>query len=147
MQEGFEIVRERVDQTAGHDKAKEEPSSKEGVIYMKDTWRFLSDSPDVTVLPEHKIYNILYEHGTPNIPEDVIGGDVDGGRTEIYDLLDDESTMEWLCVQPGISPFQHYRMVHWIVGYPLFCFKCTKEFVKAVFDALQGGHVLIVTCK
>ena len=108
-----------VDQTAGQDKAKEEPSSKERVIYMKDTWRFLSDSPDVEVLPEHEIYKILYEHGTPNIPEDVIGGDVDGGRTENCDLLDDESTMEWLCVQPGVSPFQHYRMVHWIVGYPL----------------------------
>ena len=111
---------------------------------MKDTWQFLSDSPDVEVLPEHEIYKILYENGTPNIPEDVTGGDVDGGRTENCDLLDDESTMEWLCVQPGISPFQHYRMVHWIVGYPLFRFRCTKEFVKAVFDAFQGGLSLTV---
>ena len=89
-------------QTAGPDKGKK-PSSEERIIYMTDTWRFLSTSPDVKVLPEDEIYQILYQHGTPNIPQDVIGGDIENGRTENYELLSDNTTMEWLCVQ-ALSP-------------------------------------------
>jgi hypothetical protein len=110
------------------------PWSEERIIYMKDTWRFLSDSPDVEVMAEHEIYKILHSHGTPNIPEHVAGGDVDGGRTETQELVD----APWLCVRPRISPYQHYRLVHRIVGRPLFKFECTKQLVTAVFDAVQG---------
>lgn len=46
----------------------------------------------------HEIYQILYQHGTRNIPQDVIGGDIENGMTENYDLLSDKTTMEWLCV-------------------------------------------------
>lgn len=60
---------------------KKGPWCKEGIIYMKDTWRFLSDLPDVQVMPEHKIYEILHKHNTLNIPEHVAGGDVERGKT------------------------------------------------------------------
>ena len=90
------------------------------------------------MLREDQIYQILYKHDTPNIPQDVVGGDIDGGRTENYDLLSDETTTEWLCMQPRISPYQHYRMVLWIVGQALFSFTCTKNLVLTVLHALQG---------
>ncbi|KAF8554515.1 hypothetical protein OG21DRAFT_1394048, partial [Imleria badia] len=112
-------------------------------IYMKDTWRFLSDLPDVEMKAEHEIYAILHEHGTPNIPEHVAGGDVDGGRTQAQDLVD----APWLCVKPRISPYQHYRLVHRIVGRPLFKFECTKQLVTAVFDALQAHSHAFTSAK
>ncbi|KAF8444058.1 hypothetical protein L210DRAFT_3759168 [Boletus edulis BED1] len=123
-----------VDEHVGEDEVKKGPWSKERVIYMKDTWRFLSDLADVEVMPEHEIYEILHQHRTPHIPELVIGGDVDGGRTQTQELVD----APWLCVQPRISPYQHYRLVHGIVGRPLFQFDSTKQLVTAVFDALQA---------
>ncbi|KAF8426803.1 hypothetical protein L210DRAFT_3565847, partial [Boletus edulis BED1] len=123
-----------VDEPVGQDETKKGPWSKERVIYMKDTWEFLSDLADVEVTPEHEIYEILHHHRTPDIPELVIGGDVDGGRTQTQELVD----APWLCVQPRISPYQHYRLVHGIVGRPLFQFDSTKQLVTAVFDALQA---------
>ncbi|KAF8546653.1 hypothetical protein OG21DRAFT_1501900 [Imleria badia] len=123
-----------VDVQTGHGMGKTGPWSEPRVIYMKDTWRFLSDSPDVEVKSEHEIYKILHEHGTPNIPEHVAGGDVDGGRTQAQDLVD----APWLCVKPRISPYQHYQLVHRIIGRVLFKFECTKQFVTAVFDALKA---------
>jgi len=125
------------DQQTGQEEVKKVPWSEERTIYMKDTWRFLSDSPGVEVMPEHKIYEILHHHGTPNIPEHVVGGDVDCGRTQTQELVD----APWLCVRPRISPYQHYRLVHGIVGRPLFKFTCTKQLVTAVFHALQGVFV------
>ena len=123
------------DPRTGGDKVVEKgPWSEERTIYMKDTWRFLSDSPDVEVMAEHEIYEILHSHGTPNIPEHAAGGDVDGGRTQTQELVD----APWLCVRPRISPYQHYRLVHKIVGRPLFKFECTRQLVTAVFDAVQG---------
>ncbi|KAI9461379.1 hypothetical protein HD554DRAFT_2223615 [Boletus coccyginus] len=110
------------------------PWSEERTIYMKDTWRFLPDSPDVEVMPEHEIYAILHRHGTPNIPEHVAGGDVNGGRTTTQEFVG----APWLCVRPRISPYQHYRLVHGIVGRALFKFECTKQLVTAVFDALEA---------
>ena len=123
------------DPHTGQDKVKKSLWSAAGIIYMKDTWRFLSDSPDAEVMPEHKIYEILHSHGTPNIPEHVAGGDVDGGRTQTQELVD----APWLCVRPRISPYQHYRLVHGVVGRALCTFECTKQLVTAVFDALQGA--------
>ena len=122
------------DQGAGQGKG---PWSEERTIYMKDTWRFLSDSPDVEVMPEHEIYAILHCHGTPNIPEHVAGGDVHGGRTTTQEFVD----AAWLCVRPRISPYQHYRLVHGIIGRALFKFECTKQLVTAVFDALEGAFI------
>ena len=124
-----------MDQQSGQDKEKKGPWSNPRVIYMKDTWRFLSDLPDVKIMAEHEIYEILHRHGTPNIPEHVAGGDVDGGRTQARDF----SNAPWLCVKPRISPYQHYRLVHRVVGRVLFKFECTKQLVTAVFDALNGA--------
>ena len=89
-------------------------------------------------MPEHEIYEILHCHGTPNIPEHVAGGDVDGGRTQMQELVD----APWLCVRPNISPYQHYPLVHGIVGRALFKFECTEQLLAAVFDALQGALTL-----
>ena len=118
---------------------KKGPWYGERMIYMKDTWRFLSDLPDVQVMPEHKIYEILHEHNTPNIPEHVAGGDVDDSKTRTQEFIH----AAWLCVRPRISPFQHYRLVHVIVGRALFKFECTKQLVTAIFDALQGSFICL----
>ena len=124
--------------TVDQDKAKKEPCSEERIVYMKDTWRFLSTLPDVEVLREGQIYQILYEYNTPNIPQDVVGGNIERGRTGNYDLLSDETTMEWLCLQPWISVYQHYQVVLWVVGQALFSFTCTKDLALTVLHALQG---------
>ena len=127
------------DPCPGEDEVVEKgPWSEERMIYMKDTWRFLSDSPDIEVMPEHEIYEILHHHQTPNIPEHVADGDVDGGKTQMQELVD----APWLCVQPRIFPYEDYRLVHGIVGRALFKFECTKQLVAAVFDALQGALTL-----
>jgi hypothetical protein len=105
------------------------PWSEERIIYVKDTWRFLSDSSDVEVIPEHEIYEILHRHGT------VAGGDVDDGRRQTQEF----GHAPRLIVRPGISPNQHYRLVHGIVGRSLLKCECTKQLVTAVFDAVQGA--------
>ena len=55
---------------------------------MKGTWRFPSDLLGVEARAEHEIYAILHEHGTPDIPEHVAGGDVDDGGMQAQDFLD-----------------------------------------------------------
>ncbi|KAF8125081.1 hypothetical protein EV363DRAFT_1351495 [Boletus edulis] len=122
------------DQLSSQDGLKKGPWSEVRLVYMKDTWRFLSDLPDVDMRPEHEIYEILRHHKTPNIPELVVGGDVEGGRTRTQEFVD----APWLCVKPRISPYQHYRLLHGIVGRPLFKYECTKQLVAAVFDALKA---------
>ncbi|KAG9317806.1 hypothetical protein JVU11DRAFT_2029 [Chiua virens] len=113
---------------------KEGPWSQERKIYMKDTWRFLSNSPNIVVMPEHKIYEQLYSHKVPNIPEHVIGGDIDGGTTRTQEFVN----AVWLCVKPRISPYQHYRLFHPVVGRPLYEFDCTRQLVTGVFHALEA---------
>ncbi|KAF8447201.1 hypothetical protein L210DRAFT_3641170 [Boletus edulis BED1] len=130
-----------IDPSTGHDDVEEGWRSEERLIYMKDTWRFLSDLPDVEIKAEHEIYKILHDHQTPNIPKLVAGGDVEGGRTQTRELVN----APWLCVNPRISLYQHYRLVHGIVGRPLFKFECTKQLLTAVFDALQA-HAHAVNC-
>jgi len=126
------------DQYTGQDEDdKQGPWSEERIIYMKDTWRFLSDSPGVKPMPEHQIHEIPHRHGTSNAPEHVAGGDVGVGRAQTQELVD----VPWLYVWPRISPYQHYRLVHAIIGHPLFKFECTKQLVAAVFDALQGEFI------
>ena len=111
-----------------------EPWSKERVIYLKDMWRFLSDLSGVEVIPEHNIYAILSEVGTPNIPEVIAGEDVPDGMTKTQEVVD----AEWLCVKPKITPRQHYRLVLGTVGRPLTTFRNTKELVTGVLDAIEG---------
>ena len=108
--------------------------TEEGIIYMKDTWRFLSDMPDVEVMAEHEIYEILHRHKTPNIPKHVAGGDSEGGKTRTQEFVG--------AVKPRISPFQYYRLIHGIVGRVLFKFECTKQLVTVVLDALKGALTL-----
>ena len=134
--------KDNTDQPIGADKVKEDPWSERRHAYMKDTWRFLSDSPDVEVLPEHKIYEILRKHGTPNIPEHVTGDDVEGGQTRTPEFLE----AAWLCVRPRISSYQHYRHLNSIVGRALTSFGCTKQLVAVVLDALRGTFI-VTACK
>ena len=70
------------DPRTGEDKfAEKGPWSEERTIYMKDTWRFLSDSPDVEVMAEHEIYEILHSHGTPTSQNmSLVGTWTAGGR-------------------------------------------------------------------
>lgn len=120
--------------TGGDESSKKGPWCEERIIYMKDTWRFLSDEPDTEVMREHEIYELLYAHDTPNIPRNVVGGDVVGGNTRSQEFLN----APWLCVKPRISLFQHYRLAHAIVGRALTKFDSTKKLVTAVSDAMKG---------
>ncbi|KAI9572351.1 hypothetical protein HD554DRAFT_2069224 [Boletus coccyginus] len=92
------------------------------------------------LMSEHEIYGILHHHGTPNIPEHVAGGDIDGDRVTTQKFVG----APWLCVRP-ISPYQHYRLVHVIIGRALFRFEYTQQLVTAFFDALQGAPILSST--
>ena len=130
--------RDAVPQTGDEKVTKNGPWCEERIIYMKAIWRFLSDLPDVEVMADHEIYEILHKHKLLNILEHVTGGDVEGGRTRTQEFVD----AAWLCVKPRISPFQHYRLVHRIVGHVLFKFECTKQLVMAILDALKGVHIL-----
>ncbi|KAF8836848.1 hypothetical protein BDN67DRAFT_860199, partial [Paxillus ammoniavirescens] len=100
---------------------------------LKDCWRFISSSHPVQ--PEHEIYEMLHSEGTPNIPQ-VCGGDVGGPGSETNTHeLDGEP---WLCVRLKITPFVHYRLLLDVVGRPLTSFKCTKELVRGVLDAMKA---------
>ena len=101
------------DPPTGDNFVKKGPWSEERITRMKDAWRFLSDSPDVA------------------------GGDLDGasGRTQMQESVD----APLLCERPRIFPYQHYRLVHGIVGRPLLKFGSTKRLVAAVSDAVQGA--------
>ncbi|KAF8447211.1 hypothetical protein L210DRAFT_981323 [Boletus edulis BED1] len=73
--------------TTSHDHPESGPWSEERLLYMKDTWRFISDVPNVEVMPGHEIYKILRHRRTPNIPERVTGGDTEGDRTQTQELV------------------------------------------------------------
>ena len=113
---------------------KDDSWSQERIVYMKDTWRFLSDSPGVDVLPEHEIYAKLHRAKTPNIPKLVAGADVPNGKTKTQEMV----RAPWLCVKPRVSPYQHYRLVLGTVGRALSTFRCTKELVTGVLDGMKG---------
>ncbi|KAF9231547.1 hypothetical protein BU15DRAFT_55980, partial [Melanogaster broomeanus] len=103
-------------------------------VYLKDCWRFISFGHDVQ--PEHEIYEMLNSKGIPNIPTSVCGGDVEGpgSKTDTHTLVD----TPWLCVELKVTPFIHYRLVLDVVGRPLTSFRCTKELVGGVLDAMKA---------
>ncbi|KAF9235779.1 hypothetical protein BU15DRAFT_77621 [Melanogaster broomeanus] len=106
----------------------------ERAVYLKDCWRFISFAHNVQ--PEHEIYEMLNSKDTPNIPTSVCGGDVEGpgSRTDTHTLVD----APWLCVELKVTPFIHYRLVLDVVGRPLTSFRCTKELVRGVLDAMRA---------
>ncbi|KAF9231136.1 hypothetical protein BU15DRAFT_11483, partial [Melanogaster broomeanus] len=103
-------------------------------VYLKDCWRFISFAHNVQ--PEHEIYEMLNSKDTPNIPTSVCGGDVEGpgSKTDTHTLVD----APWLCVELKVTPFIHYRLVLDVVGRPLTSFRCTKELVRGVLDAMEA---------
>ncbi|KAF9226393.1 hypothetical protein BS17DRAFT_777175 [Gyrodon lividus] len=106
----------------------------ERVIYLKDCWRFLSETHDIQ--PEHEIYESLNHHNTPNIPTLVRGGDVAGhGSTTVAHQL---TGAPWLCVKPKLTSFVHYRLALGDVGRPLTSFTCTKQLVRGVLGAMEA---------
>ncbi|KAF9235776.1 hypothetical protein BU15DRAFT_50959, partial [Melanogaster broomeanus] len=104
---------------------------------VKDRWRLISIGHSVQ--PEHEIYASLDGKGTPNIPTSVCGGDLDGPstKTDIH-MLDDAP---WLCVEPKVAPFIHYRLALDVVGRPLTSFRCTKELVGGVHGAVKAHWI------
>ncbi|KAF9235367.1 hypothetical protein BU15DRAFT_78034 [Melanogaster broomeanus] len=106
----------------------------ERAVYLKDCWRFISFAHNVQ--PEHEIYEMLNSKGIPNIPTLVCGGDVEGpgSKTDTHTLVDEP----WLCVELKVTPFIHYRLVLDVVGRPLTSFRCTKELVGGVLDAMKA---------
>ena len=62
------------------------PWSREHLLFLKDTWQFLSNSPDIKIFPEHEIYAVLHAAKTPNIAKLVTGGDVESGKMKTQEM-------------------------------------------------------------
>ena len=103
-------------------------------VYLKGSWCVLMDG----IQPEGEIYERLYQNNVPNIPLCLAAGDIGDDtyhQSRMHEFIDACLTHRfgW-----KITPHRHYRIVLGTVGRKLDDFKCTKEFVSAMYDALRG---------
>ena len=104
---------------------------QDGLVLLKDTWRFASH------MPEHEIYATLHASQVPNIPTVLAAGDVPG---DLQQCGGDDIANTSLCPVP--EPQKHYRLVLREVGRPLSRFYSTYELISVIYDAFQGMHLL-----
>jgi hypothetical protein len=108
--------------------------SREGVVYLKDTWRI--DVPDIQA--EGQVYNILRKAEVRHIPHCLASGDISIGdyhatKTHTY------TNESWACHSDAhFIPHRHYRLVLDIVGRSLVEYRSSYEMVSAVRDSLLG---------
>jgi hypothetical protein len=103
-------------------------------VFLKDSWRVLMDD----IQPEGEIYERLHQNNVPNIPLCLVAGDIGDDtyhQSRAHEFIEKclTHTFGW-----KITPHRHYRIVLGTVGRRLDDFKCTKEFVTAMYDALRG---------
>ena len=118
------LVQDNADPQSVQNPTKEDGDSwpMERIIYRKYGWECLPGSSDIQVLSEHEIYVI------PHVPKQVVGANVQSGKTKTQEMADARA-----------SPRQHYRLVLGVVGHALTTFRCTKELVTGVLDAMKGA--------
>ena len=116
------------------------------LVFFKDSWRSMSANAH----PEFETTLKLQEHGVPNVPVALYGGDIydmgeDGlrgppHRTASKDLLKDPEL--WHHPDIHISEGRHHRMVQ-DIAYPLDGTVSERDFVQALLDALIGLSTLM----
>jgi hypothetical protein len=104
-------------------------------VFLKDSWRVLEDD----VQPEGEIYAQLKKGQVPNIPRCLVACDV---GDDTYHRSQTDEVIKCMTPSPKstlkITPYRHYRIVLGTIGKTLEKFNSTKEFVRAMYAALEG---------
>lgn len=103
-------------------------------VLLKDSWRVLLED----IKAEGETYTMLLEHSVPNVPKCLAHGDVGDNRYHTSRTQGFNDTYGSPCLSRYLVPHRHHRLVLDTVGRPLEAFKCSREVVKAVYDALVG---------
>ena len=100
------------------------------IVFLKDYWRADVDGME----KEGDIYALLESNRVPNIAPFGKGNDVRDHTTLTHTLRDEK----WACWTRNMVVLKHYRRSLDVVARPLTSFHSSREFVRAIADALQG---------
>ena len=100
------------------------------IIFLKDYWRADVDGME----KEGEIYALLESKGVPNIAPFGNGNDVRDHTTLTHTLRNEK----WVCWSRVMVLLRQYRMSLDVVARHLISFKCSREFVNAIADAMTG---------
>ncbi|KAF8487817.1 hypothetical protein F5888DRAFT_1624165, partial [Russula emetica] len=98
-------------------------------VLVKDSWRVLLKD----IKPEGELYDLLHRGKVDNIPSCLLAGDVGADiyhQTQTHKVGND--------MNYKLTPHRHYRIVLGTIGRKLEEFKCTREFVNAMYAALKA---------
>ncbi|KAF8488032.1 hypothetical protein F5888DRAFT_1755852, partial [Russula emetica] len=98
-------------------------------VLVKDSWRVLLKD----IKPEGELYDLLHRGKVDNIPSCLSAGDVGADiyhQTQTHKVGND--------MNYKLTPHRHYRIVLGTIGRKLEEFKCTREFVNAMYAALKA---------
>jgi hypothetical protein len=99
-------------------------------VFLKDYWRV--DEPGME--KEGDIYGELKKHGVRHIAPFDCGGDVNNYYTLAHTLKQED----WGQTKIDISCYRPYRMVLSTILRDLLSFRSSREYVKAIADAMEG---------
>ncbi|KAF8494313.1 kinase-like domain-containing protein [Russula emetica] len=98
-------------------------------VLVKDSWHVLLKD----IKPEGELYDLLHRGKVDNIPSCLSAGDVGADiyhQTQTHKVGND--------MNYKLTPHRHYRIVLGTIGRKLEEFKCTREFVNAMYAALKA---------
>ncbi|KAF8498044.1 hypothetical protein F5888DRAFT_1567446, partial [Russula emetica] len=104
-------------------------------VLVKDSWRVLLKD----IKPEGELYDLLHWGKVDNIPSCLLAGDVGADiyhQTQTHKVGND--------MNYKLTPHRHYRIVLGTIGRKLEEFKCTREFVNAMYAALKGEMTIFL---
>lgn len=103
---------------------------------LKDTWRV--EHPQL--LTESAAYNML--QGTPNVPQDVIAGDVVYGGEVQRTITQEWAVMneEWKVKCGALREHKHTRVLQELY-YPVEAAKCSKQYVMVIYQCIIGSCI------
>ena len=105
---------------------------KNVIVFLKDYWRREG------VVKEGDIYFLLESKHVPNIPPFGKGNDVRNHTTVTDVLKAEDATREWALHSKEMTSYRHYRMTLDVVAHPLTSFRSSRDFVRAIADAMEG---------
>ena len=102
------------------------------VVFLKDTWRVISDG----LLPEDEIYTKLANAEVPYVATVTAFDNVPGHLTRTHEFQSES----WVKFEGArrLRRFQHYRLVLSQFARSIQLFKNVRELVQALRDALEG---------
>ena len=100
------------------------------IVFLKDYWRVDMDGME----KEGKIYTLLESKGVPNIAPFGKGNNVRHHMTLTHTLRNEN----WACWSRDMVPLGQYRMSLDVIAQRLTSFKCSRELVSAIADAMTG---------